>query len=194
MMTPLRPVRMTGPSGALVTLADVRHHLQSPMEDDYLLQRCIDAATARLDGYTGILGRCLLSQDWALSFCDFDTTLRLPFPDVSAIVSVKYFDEAGAEQTVAGSEYQLYNDARGGFVWFRPEFSPPALAERPDAVTVRFTAGYGMAADVPANIRFAIEMMAGQLYDSGAGTESGATAAVPPAVQNLIAPHRRVFT
>ena len=61
---------------------------------------------------------------------------------VASITSVKYTDLAGAEQTLAGSAYalSLYGDSRR----LAPTFGNtwPSTRDVPDAVRVRFVAGY----------------------------------------------------
>jgi uncharacterized phiE125 gp8 family phage protein len=71
----------------------------------------------------------------------------------------------------------------------------PATADRPDAVRVTMTAGYGGPADVPAPLRAAILLMTGDLYRFRESVAVGAAVAELPvstSVGALIAPYRRV--
>lgn len=71
--------------------------------------------------------------------------ITLPVNPVRSIDSVKYIDNAGAEQTVSTDDWYFVRDDGGGAVWFNRSFNPPYLDitnYRPDAVRVRFQAGY----------------------------------------------------
>lgn len=163
----LRPVRTSAPVADAVTLSEAKAHLQvTGSGDDTLITAIVAAATTRLDGWAGILGRCLVNQGWRIDLaCWPAREVRLPFPDVSA-VSVKYSDAADQEATVDTGLYEVLDDSLGGLVRFRQAFAYPALnTDRSDAVRVTMTAGYGATADkVPAPIRQAILLSTQQLY------------------------------
>jgi uncharacterized phiE125 gp8 family phage protein len=194
MLHALAPVRTAQPSTQVVELAALKQHLRVEYADDATLITLIrDAAVAHLDGWSGILGRCLINQTWEQSFpgVPSDALLRLPFPDVSA-ATVTYVDEAGTAQTLSASLYRLGNDALGGFLMLDDAASWPATDERPAAVTVSFTAGYGATADaVPASIRAAILLIAGSLWLNRETTVSEKIRD-NPTLAMLLAPHRRV--
>lgn len=191
----LTPVPVTPPASSPVDVAALKQHLRvEHSADDVLITLIRDAATAHLDGWSGILGRCLVNQAWAQSFPSFpeDGLLRLPFPDVSAVASVAYVDGSGAAQTLPASLYRFGNDALGGFVMLDDAAAWPATDARPAAVTVTFTAGYGAdAAAVPAPIRAAILLIAGSLWVNRETTVSEKIRD-NPALDMLLAPHRRV--
>lgn len=193
----LRPVRIAAPSGLPVSLADAKQHLRvEHADDDVLIGAYLAAAVERLDGWAGILGRCLVTQTWRAAYDGFtgDRYLRLPFPSVSAVV-VRYTDTAGAEQTIPGTDYDLIDDAIGSAIVLKASAAWPATGDRADAVRVEITAGYGAAADVPAPIRAAILLMVGDLYRNRETAAVGTSAASIPmsvTVDALLAPYRRV--
>ena len=91
----ITPRRTLGPTEKPVSLAEAKAHLRYDDDDqDVLIAACIAAATDRLDGWAGILGRCLVAQTWAvdLGCWPADRWLRLPFPDCGKPV-VTYRDE-----------------------------------------------------------------------------------------------------
>jgi len=167
MLHALTPYRVTPPAGLPVSLAEAKQHLRvEHAVDDALINALIEAATSHLDGWAGILGRCLINQVWAVQLPGFagQDYLRLPFPDVSA-AAISYRDAAGASQALPSGETLLVNDSLGGALWLVADAAWPVTARRPDAVTVTFTAGYGAdAAAVPAPIRTAILLIVGDLY------------------------------
>lgn len=58
-------IRITPPTAEIVTLDDARAHLRVDHDhDDMLIQTYLDAATAWVDGFDGVLGRCVMEQTW----------------------------------------------------------------------------------------------------------------------------------
>lgn len=196
MLHALTPVRTAAPATTPVSLADAKAHLrveQSETHEDALITALVAAATDRLDGWYGVLGRCLITQTWRFDFPSFPggNCLRLPMGRAQSVV-VTYRDADGAEQTLPALEYSLIADAvgpaivlKGGEVW-------PATAARPDAVSVSGVLGYGNAVDIPAPIKAAILLMVGDLYRFTETATAGAVNEVPMSmtVDALIAPYR----
>lgn len=191
----LKPVRTADPSETPVSATEAKAHCDiSYSDDDDLFGLLINAATAHFDGWTGILGRCLVTQTWRIDCADWPANgiIRLPFPDVQSISSVKYFDTDNAEQTVSTSLYGLYEDEMGAFVRLGDIFTSPGVYDdRLDAVQVTFVAGYGAAAAVPAAIKAAILMTVAHLYENRETVTDMETFEVPMGAKALAAPYRR---
>ena len=190
----IAPSLITGPTEPPVSLAEAKAHLRVDFtDDDTLISALVDAATAHIDGHTGILARALVTQTWRQDFCDWpgDRVLRLPLAPVASVQSVKYFDAANAEITVdAIGNYALLEDARGPYIKFTSDFAAPALFdERDDRIGVTFVAGYGGAAEVPAAIRAAVLLIVGDLYKNRDAGEVAPNAAATA----LLTPYRRVW-
>lgn len=64
----------------------------------------------------------------------------LQAPPINAVLSVKYIDTDGVEQTVPESKYIVDKDSFPGFV--KPVGEWPETSERTNAVKVRYTAGW----------------------------------------------------
>jgi uncharacterized phiE125 gp8 family phage protein len=208
----LAPVRTAAPSAAPVSLDEAKLHLRiDHNDDDTLISSLIDAATAYLDGWSGILGRALVTQTWRQDFCRFSDCMRLPLAPVTDAdqVQIKYFDAENTEQTLDASAYILLSDARGPIITLAPDQSWPDTYRREDAVNITFAVGYGDADAVPASIRTAIIIQVRDMYvgTSASGvvkretvegvstTEFQDTSSVlgrNPVVAALIAPYRRV--
>lgn len=190
----LKPVRTVAPAADLFDLATIKAHCRIETdEDDTLLATYRDAATRHLDGWSGILGRCLVNQTWRIALADWPACgdIRLPFPDVSS-VTVTYYDTDNAEQTVNAALYELLEDERGGIVRFLDAFTQPGVyGDRTDAVRVTLVAGYGAAASaVPAPIVVAAMMLTAHWYASREAAAAGAMQTVPLAVETLTTPYR----
>lgn len=198
-MIDLVPVRTVAPVTLPVSLAEAKAHLRVEHdEDDAMIAAMLAAAVARLDGWSGILGRCLIEQRWAQSFGRFACAdrLRLPFPNVSA-AEITYFPADGSAATdFSPSFWWLAETVMGSAIVLASGAAWPATADRPDAVTVTMTVGFGAAVEnIPAPIRSAILLMVGDLYrnreTTGQGSATLGTIPMSTTVEALLAPYRR---
>lgn len=68
-------IRITPPTAEIVSLDDAKAHLRVDHDhEDMLIQTYLDAATAWVDGFDGVLGRCVLEQTWRASAAEVLTT------------------------------------------------------------------------------------------------------------------------
>jgi len=173
-------VRTTAPAGAPITLSQAKAQIRVDHNDeDVLIQHYIDAATSLLDGPTGILGRCLVTQSWQMVIDALTGPVLLPFPD----------------STIDGA---VFTDTAAGTLAYDLALQDQRLLLRPSSghgrpVEITFTAGYGAASDVPAAIRQAMLLLIGQWYDNREAVTVGAAGSpMPMAVDALLAPYRRI--
>lgn len=165
------PTLVTGPAVALISLADAKAQLRiDGDEENAPVQGFVDAATGLLDGYSGLLRRCLIRQKWAQAFDRFWPCMPLPMPALE-IAAVKYLDRAGVEQTVAGSVYALRRTDHGSAVHrLKGQSWPGDVNVENASITIEFWAGYGAeATSVPAPIRAAAQMMVATLFENREG-------------------------
>jgi uncharacterized phiE125 gp8 family phage protein len=209
----LKPVRTSAPAETPVSLTEAKAQLGvTGSGSDTLITALIAAATERLDGWAGVLGRALVTQTWAQTFPRFPAceVIGLALAPVQSVTSIAYYDADNAAQTLSASVYTLLDDEIGPFVTLQADQSWPGTYAREDAVTVTYVAGYGAAAAVPAPIRQAIILMVRELHqfslqDSrlvreqvpGVGMREYAQGAaaqspLPRAAAALLAPYRRV--
>lgn len=116
-----RAVLVVPPTNDVVTLTEAKQMLGiGGTDQDVLLQAAIYAAVDNLDAASGWLGRALRAQTWELQLRSFDDrrakvapfnnplAIPLPYPPLLSIVSVKYFDVSGVDQTlVLGTGYRV---------------------------------------------------------------------------------------
>lgn len=189
----LAPKLIIEPETQLVVLADAKLHVRVDFpDDDDLILALIVSATMYLDGYSGILGRALITQTWSQQFSRFCDGQRLAVGDVTTITSIKYFDSDNVEQTLDASVYEFFTDQLGPYVALKPGQVWPASYNRIDAVTIAYVAGYGDADDVPGPIKQAILMMVGHHYQHRETASSMKIEELPFSVSALIAPFRRI--
>lgn len=188
-----RPVLVTAAATTPVTTAEAKAHLRvDHSTEDTLIGSLVQAATDHLDGYSGILGRCLVTQTWRQDFDSFERNMRLPLL-AAGITSAVYVDDNAAETTITSTNYELQADDLGSFVRFIDDYAFPSGLAETRALRVTFTAGYGAAAAVPAAIKAAILLLVGHWYFNREAVVVGiAPAELPMAVNALLAPYRRV--
>ena len=188
----LPPRRVVAPP-PIVTVGDARAHLRiADTEEDAVLQRCINAAVHLLDGWTGLLTRCIGEQSWVSYHSGFpmDGVLWLPMNGATAITSITYRDPAGADQTLAPVDYRLQEHARGSRLARPTSTSWPATEGRADAVSV--TAVYGWpAAEVPPDIIEAILLLTAHYFENrSAAAFGGGFGQLPMGVDAIVDRYR----
>ena len=188
-----RPVLIAAPTETPISVAEVRANsiVEDPAQEAFLTA-LIAAATGHLDGWTGILGRCLCTQTWRQDYTCFMRNMRLPLVPVASVTSVKYYDAAGDEQTYAASTSVLLEDELGAYVRFKDEAVFPAVRSLEPAVNITYVAGTAAAA-VPASIKQAMLLLVGHWNENRESVNIGNIVnAIPMAFDALIAPHRRI--
>lgn len=191
----LTPVLVTPPAKPPLTPEDVRAFLRlNEGEDGPTVDALIAAATSYLDGYSGILGRCLITQIWKVNLCSWPAgQIDLPFLPVQSVSSVKYWSTT--QLTLADTNYRLHANGVHPYIDWTQTVSFPSYDIRDDAIEVQFVCGYGPdPKDVPAAICHAMLMMISHWYENRETVVVGNMAAieVPLASAALLAPFRRV--
>lgn len=176
------------PADPIVTLAEAKTHLRIDHTDDdaYITSLIGVASTAVSERLERSLG--VTTWDYRIDSNDicwgFD--IRLPNPPLIEVVSVKYFDADNAEQTYAPANYRAFGIGGQGGIRLTGGASWPSLRYGPEAVTIRYKAGYD---DVPEPIRQAVLLLIGQLF-SQRGELVNANLMEDPAIKALLAPYR----
>lgn len=143
---------ITGPSVEPVTLAEAKAHARILTSDeDSLITSLIVAARRMAERRTG---RAFITQTWELALDAFPEDIELPLPPAQSIDSVKYLDINGVQQTLSSTEYLLDTYSEPAWLTVAYGKSWPATYEVPNAVKIRWLAGYGdTASAVPQELR-----------------------------------------
>lgn len=150
------------PATEPVTLAEAKLHCKvDDSADDTLITALIVSARERAQH---CLGRALITQTLEQVLDTFPNGIKLPLPPAKTIVSVNYINPYGIQQTLAAETYELDKDSSPGWLVPAYGFRWPDSRAVPNAVRVRYTAGYGAAADVPASIKSWMLLAIGTLY------------------------------
>ena len=165
--------------------ADARLRLGGDARQRDDVEAMIAAATAHIDGPDGWLGRAIGLQTLEVRTDVFRDAIRLPYPPIVEIVSVKHLNGAGAEATVLPSEYEVRGSLLGssfGRRW-------PMVGHHSEAVRIRYRAGYQV---VPDPIKAAILLMTADLYRNRETVAAVSMSSIPMSlsVQQLLQPFR----
>ena len=172
----MRVVVITEPA-VILPIADAKAHLAidaADTHDDGKIAAYVAAATAHIDGPTGWLGRSLSKQTLELRRCGFPTWIDLQYGPVLSVVSVKYDDADGNEQTLDPSLYVVH----GSIIARAPGAAWPAVRQGGESVRVRYDAGYETGKG-PTPIIRAITLMVGASYRFTAGGRAAHAEARP---------------
>lgn len=182
---------VTGPTGLLISLDEARDHLHLDHEDDDLwLMGAIQAVTARAEA---LLGRALQTQTLEAAWDAWPGRMVvLPMPPLVSVTSVKYYDEAGTEATVASADYLVDARSTPGRVLLKANKSWPAVTlQEANGVVVRYVAGYDSPNAAPADIKQALLLWLGELYEYRENAvAAGSLTAIPNAAEKLLLKHR----
>lgn len=176
---------VTAPVVEPVSLTDAKARLRvTTSDEDTELANYIAAAR---DLAEAECGRVFIDTVFSLYLDEFPGgrgEILLPRSPVSAVAYVKYYDSAGVLQTIDTADYHtaLY----GPVVRVLPVWDtvwPTVQSGRPEAVEIRFTAGYGAAASaVPRAAVEAVKVILADRYQYPDGGSRG----IPDAARRLL--------
>ena len=182
----LRAVRITPPVVAPVTVDDAKVFLRvDGAEEDTLIESLIAAAVDHLDGRSGVLGRCMVTQVWRYQAQCLNAQFDFDMPGATA-ATVRFVDDAGEAQAVTVADDQLVQTVRGSSLIIA---DGDPLAEWRGPVTLEVTFGTAVE-DVPPALVQAVRMLVAHWYANREAVVTGSAAPLPLGVQMLIAPYR----
>lgn len=157
-------VSVITPADPVVTYAEAKAQCRIEADDEQgLITSLIAAATDKLSAPNGDTEKSLGSQTLEARFDVIDpvtSIIELPFGPVTSIVSIKYLDSAGVEQTLSSDVYQLLTDDRVALEYGQ---SWPTATDDPQAFRVQYVAGYET---LPSGIKAAILLIVAFLYQN----------------------------
>lgn len=149
-MTMPRAYLITAPTVAVMSAAEVKAMIRvGSATADAVVDAMVGAVTDTIDAASfGWLGRALRPQTWELRlpwFCHGEG-IRLPYPPVSAVSSVKYDDASGVEQTlVANTDYRVIALGDAWETIVAPLYGsswPETRWDEQGSVRIRYISGY----------------------------------------------------
>lgn len=154
---------ITAPTEEPVSLNEAKIHCsEDGIEFDTMFSTIIiPAARESAEHETG---RALCTQTRELVLDAFPNDFVLSGAPIQSIVSIKYLDTSGAEQTLDPQDTILDKDSEPGYL--SPAYGKgwPETYAVPNAVRVRYICGYGDASQVPASIKSWMLMAIGTMF------------------------------
>lgn len=174
---------VSAPVNPIISTTDARAHCRvETSDDDAELDGFVASVSGYLDAKHGILGRALITQTWRLSLnaVPRGRTIKLPFPPVQSVSSIKYLSPDGVEQTFAAENYYFLSGGDCPFVELASAASWPSIDSRSGAFWVDYVAGYGdSASDLPKSLVNAAKMMVGAAYENRESEQESSIYEVP---------------
>lgn len=161
-------IKVTDAAVEPITLAEAKlwTRIDVADEDSFFEQICIPAARQEAERR---MNRTILTTTWRLQLDAFPTAqcIRLHWPFLQTVTHVKYYDEAGTQQTLAAPNYTLDTTSEPARLCLAPGQSWPAVqTERANAVEVEYKAGWDDKAKVPAAIKQWVALFAASLFSN----------------------------
>ncbi len=179
---------ITPPAAEPVDLDRMKAHCRvEGTDEDDLIPVYIAAARAAVEAYTR---RRLVTQQLKLLCPGFGGCIELPCAPVQTVDRITYLDADGDEQELDEALWRLVRS--GGPVRIVPADGAtwPITSGGVDAVGVEFTAGYGNASAVPADLVIAVLLIAGQFYENREDAVAGLSVIpLPMGARDLMKPH-----
>ncbi len=181
----------TPPAKSPISLAEAKLHCrvdEDITKDDSLIRSYIKAATENAEAITR---RQFITATYELRLDRFPAVIQFPRPPLWDVISVKYYDTDEAEQTLDESVYMMDEYSTIGRITPAPGESWPGVGETIPTITIEFQAGYGDRDAVPEDIKSAIKLIVGHLYEHRETVLVGVSGSVVPrGADDLLAPHR----
>lgn len=124
-------------------------------------------------------GRALCTQTRELVLDAFPTDFVLSGAPIQSIVSIKYLDANGSEQTLDPQDTILDKDSEPGYLSLAYGKGWPETYAVPNAVRVRYICGYGDASQVPAAIKSWMLLTIGTMFSQRETMALGQPVALP---------------
>lgn len=162
------------------------------VEDDYITSLIISARKV-IELHSN---RRFITQTWELALDSFpsEDCIRIPYPPLQTISSVKYYDTDDTAATMSDADYYVDTYEEPGKVALNYSTQWPSTTLRPtNGVIIQYVVGYGDAAsDVPDMYKQAIKMLAAELYEHREPTDFRSWDELPYGVRQLIGYERVV--
>jgi uncharacterized phiE125 gp8 family phage protein len=183
---------VTGPQEEPVTVDEAKAHIIVDHDvDDVLIAGWIHSARERVEE---LAGRALLTQTWEYALDAFPcaternpfAVIRIPRPPLQAVEEIRYIAPDGTSTVLAASEYTV--DLRSEPARVVPAYgkSWPSTRDAPNAVIVKFRAGWTSVATIPGQLLDALKLLTADRYAHREETVLDATPAALQAVRQLL--------
>ena len=171
---------------AVITTAEAKAHLKVDVsDDDTLIDNLVKAATQSCEEFTNRYFTETVVTQYSDKMTDTKHLYKSP---VSGVTHIKYYNSSNVLTTWDGSNYLLDKSSTPARIGLAVDASYPSIADRINAVEVKYTVGYGSSAsDVPQAIKQAILLTVGNWYQNRQEVVTGTIASqLPKSAQYLL--------
>lgn len=166
-LDPRRIKITTAPATEPVTATEAKLHcrVDHATEDD-IFTRLIEVARIQCEQ---IAGRAFITRTYTALLDTWPAhKFELPYPPLAGITSIKYYDNEGnpAATYSSGNYYVDTNSEPGRVALLNSAEWPSTTLRDINGVEIIYTAGYGVAADVPDQYKQAMLLLIGHLYEN----------------------------
>jgi len=177
----------TAPTKEPISITEANEHLRLDTDDDFgLVTGLIKVARQYCEDFQN---RAYFTQTWELWLDAFpwELSLDIPRPPLASISSIKYYDTANTEYTLAATEYFVDTKSTPGRVALAYGKSWPSTTLRPaNGVCITFVAGETTLAAISQEVKQAILLLIGHWYEHREGATEKPLSNVPTAIESLL--------
>tara|TARA_R110002020_G_scaffold385529_2_gene596454 strand:+ start:523 stop:1104 length:582 start_codon:yes stop_codon:yes gene_type:complete len=176
----------TASTTTIISTADAKTHLKVDVsDDDTLIDNLVAAATQSCEIFTNRYFTDTVVTQYSDKFPEIKLLYKSP---VSSITHIKYYNSSDVLTTWDAANYILDDSSEPARVGLAVDASYPDIADRINAVEVKYTVGYGSSAsDVPQAIQQAILLTVGNWYQNRQEVVTGTIATqLPKSAQYLL--------
>lgn len=168
-------------------------------EDDPIIDLVIKSAVDWAENFTA---RRFISQTWTQYRDNFPSrcensqwwpgAMLIPYPPLSSVTHIKYYDTQGTLQTLSSSDYSVDAASEPGRITPAPNLVWPSVqSDRINAVEIKFVCGYANAAAVPPALTQALLFLIENFYDRRDELVIGASViSIPIGIESCLWPFR----
>jgi uncharacterized phiE125 gp8 family phage protein len=179
--------RISAPASPVVTTQEAKDHLVVDHTDhDTMIQGLVSSATAIAENYTQ---SSFFTQTWELKLDKFPSDfIELRRGPVASVTSVKYYNADNTLTTLATANYRVDSYSSIGRIEHITTW--PSTKTRIDSVEVIYVCGRAVA-DIPEDIKSAIKLIVGHLYQNRQDVITGTQVnQIPFGAKALLDPYR----
>jgi len=150
----------TKPAGIAYPIEEVKEYLRvTGTDQDKTISTLISAAAEMIQRETAVV---MLSRSFTGYLDNWSEVINLRLYPVTAVGSVKYYDDNGTLQTVSASDYSLDINTIGPRIHM--DTTPNLQDDKLNAIEIAFTAGYADYREVPEDYATLLMMLVEDMF------------------------------
>ena len=146
-----------------VTLDDMKEHLRVVhTDDDRYIQTLLLAATKWAEDFQN---RIYVTRTMTDYLDNWETIIRPIYSPLVSVTTIKYYDTDGVQQTLSNTLYRVDTNTEPGRITEAYDTSWPDIRLITNTIEIEYLTGYGTASKVPDDVKAAIKLIVGHLYE-----------------------------